>query len=78
VKQEDKHILVELKGTLEKPHKVFQQIPKWIPPSRAHEHKIEFISTLPNKRPYKYPNKKKKKTGEIEKMVQDMLNASII
>jgi hypothetical protein len=62
---------------LEKHHRVFQEIPKGIPPSRDHEHQIELIpgSTPPNKRPYRYPHQQK---GEIEKMVQDMLDSGII
>jgi len=62
---------------LEKHHKFFQEIPKGFPPSRDHEYQIELIprSTPPNKRPYSYPRHQK---GEIEKSVQDMLDASII
>jgi hypothetical protein len=33
----------KLTGTLEKYHKVFQEIPKGLPPSRDHEHQIELI-----------------------------------
>jgi hypothetical protein len=56
---------------------VFQEIPKGLPPSRDHEHQIELIprSTLPNKRSYRYPHQQK---GEIEKMVQYMLDSDII
>jgi hypothetical protein len=43
VKQEDENILEELKCTLENLHRVFQEIPKGIPPSRDHEHQIELI-----------------------------------
>jgi hypothetical protein len=69
--------LKKLKFTLEKNHRVFQEIDKGIPPSRDHEHQIELIleSMPPNKRPYRYPHQQK---GDIEKMVQDMLNSGII
>jgi hypothetical protein len=62
---------------LENHHRVFQEIPKGIPPSRDNEHQIELIpgSTPPNKRPYRYPHQQK---GDIEKMVQDMLDLGII
>jgi hypothetical protein len=77
VKQEDENIPEELKWTLEKHHKVFQEIPNGIPSSRDHEHQIELIhgSTPPNKMPYRYPHQQKR---EIEKMVQDMLDSGII
>jgi hypothetical protein len=62
---------------LGKHHRVFQEIPKWLPPSRDHEHQIELIlgSNPPNKIPYRYPHQQK---GKIEKMVQDMLDLGII
>ena len=60
-----------------KHHRVFQEIPKWLPPSRDHEHQIELIlgSNPPNKMPYRYHHQQK---GEIENMVQDMLDLGII
>jgi hypothetical protein len=58
VKQENENIPKELKGTLEKHHRFFQEILERLPPLRYHEHRIEFIreSTPPNIRPYKYPH----------------------
>ena len=58
VNHEDENILVELKCTLEKNHKVFQEIPKGLPPSRYHERQIELTprSIPPNKRSYRYPH----------------------
>jgi hypothetical protein len=38
VKQKDENIMKELKCTLEKNHRVFQEIPEGIPPCRYHEH----------------------------------------
>ena len=60
-KLKDENILEELKCTWEEHHMVFQEIPKGKHPSRDHEHQIELItrSTPPNKRPYRYPHKKK-------------------
>ena len=77
LKQEDENIPEELKWTLEKHHNFFQEIPKGLPPSRDHEHQIELIprSTLPNKRSYRYPHQQ---NGEIEKMVQDMMDSGYI
>jgi hypothetical protein len=62
---------------LAKTHRDFQEIPKGMHPSRDHEHQIKLIpiSTPPNKRPYRYTHQQK---GEIDKMVQEMLDASII
>jgi hypothetical protein len=60
VKQEDENSPLELKCTLEKHHKVFQETPG-LPPSRDHEHQIKLIlgSNLRNKIPYRYPYKKR-------------------
>jgi hypothetical protein len=73
VKKEDENNTKELKCTLEKHHKVFQEIPKGLPPSRYHERQIELTprSIPPNKRLYRYPHWQK---GEIQKMVQHMLD----
>jgi hypothetical protein len=40
VKQEDENIPEELRCTLEKHYRVFQEIPKGLPPSRDHEHQM--------------------------------------
>lgn len=55
MKQEDENILDNLKCTLEKHHRVFQEILKGFPSPR---------STSPNKRTCIYPNKWK---GDIKK-----------
>ena len=47
VKQEDENIPEELKCTLEKYQRVFQEIPKGIHPSRDDEHQIELIHCSP-------------------------------
>jgi hypothetical protein len=77
VRQGDTNIPLELKCTLEKHHRIFQEITKGIPPYRDCEHQIEIIlgSTPPNKIPYRYPYQQK---SEIEKMAQDMLDVGNI
>ena len=61
VKHEDENIPYDFKCTLENRHRILQDIPQGLPPSRDHEHQIELIarSTYPNKRPYGCPHKKK-------------------
>lgn len=55
---------------------VFQEIPKGLHPSRYHKHQIELIlGSTPNKIPYTYCHQQK---GDIEKMVHDMIDSSII
>jgi len=77
VNQEDENIPEELRCTLEWHYRVFQEIPKGLPPSRDHEHQIKLIlgSTPPNKRSYIYPHQQK---GKIEKILQDMLDSGCI
>lgn len=53
------------------------EVPKGLPPSRLHDHKIilqEGTSPI-NIRPYRYPTVQK---DEIEKMVEDMLQSGMI
>eukprot|EP00253_Pinus_taeda_P028905 PITA_28905 len=61
---------------LQKFSKVFET-PKSLPPIRDHDHAIHLIpgSVPPNIRPYRYPYAQK---SEIERMVTEMLEASII
>ena len=56
--------------------KVFETL-KGLPPIRDHDHVIHLIpgSVTPNIRPYRYPYAQK---SEIEHMVAEMLEASII
>eukprot|EP00253_Pinus_taeda_P016701 PITA_16701 len=66
----------DLQKVLDNHSKVFET-PKGIPPIRDHDHAIHMIpgSFPPNIRPYKYPYVQK---SEIERMVIEMLEASII
>jgi hypothetical protein len=66
-----------LQGIINRHCKVFEDIPKGIPPSRNHDHEIHLIpgSFPPNIRPYRYPYAQK---SEIEHMVEEMLEAIII
>jgi hypothetical protein len=47
----------DLQGIIDKHSKVFEDIPKGLPPTRNHDHEIHLIpgSVLPNIRPYRYP-----------------------
>jgi hypothetical protein len=66
-----------LEGIIDKHSKVFEDIPKGLPPTRNHDHEIHLIpgSVPPNIRPYKYPYAQK---SEIEHMVEEILETSII
>ena len=57
--------------------KLFEYVPKGIPPPRDHDHAIHLIpgNVTPNIRPYRYPYGQK---SEIECMVEEMLEAGII
>jgi hypothetical protein len=70
-------IPLDLQGIIDKHSKVFEDIPKGIPPTRNHDHAIHLIpmSVPPNIRPYRYPYAQK---SEIEHMVEEMLEAGII
>jgi hypothetical protein len=67
----------DLQRIIDKHYKVFEYIPKGIPPTRNHDHEIHLIpgSVPPNIRPYRYPYAQK---SEIEHMVEEMLEAGII
>jgi hypothetical protein len=73
---EDENNPEELIYTLEKNYRIFEEIPKGPPPYRDHELQIELIpGSTPNKMTYRCPHQQK---GEIEKMVQYMLDLGII
>jgi hypothetical protein len=67
----------DLQGMIDKNSKVFEDIPKGLPPTRNNDHEIHLIpGNVPsNIRPYIYPFPQK---SEIECMVEEMLEASII
>jgi hypothetical protein len=71
------YIPQDLQGIIDKNSKVFEDIPKGLPPTRNHDHEIHLIpgSVPPNIRPYRYPYAQK---SEIERMVEEMLEAGII
>jgi hypothetical protein len=62
----------DLQRIIDKHSKVFEDIPKGLPPTRNHDHEIRLIpgSVPPNIRPYRYPYAQK---SEIERMVEEML-----
>jgi hypothetical protein len=66
-----------LQRIIDKHSKVFEDIPKGLPPTRNHDHEIRLIpgSVPPNIKPYRYPYAQK---SEIERMVEEMLEAGII
>jgi transposase InsO family protein len=67
----------DLQRIIDKHSKVFEDIPKGLPPTRNHDHEIHLIpgSVPPNIRPYRYPYAQK---SEIEQLVEEMLEAGII
>jgi hypothetical protein len=67
----------DLQRIIDKHSKVFEDIPKGIPPTRNHDHEIHLIpgSAPSNIRPYRYPYTQK---SEIEHMVEEMLEVGII
>jgi hypothetical protein len=67
----------DLQRIIDKHSKVFEDIPKGLPPTRNHDHEIHLIpgSVPPNIRPYRYPYAQK---SEIERMVEEMLEVGII
>jgi hypothetical protein len=70
-------IPLDIQWIIDNHSKVFEDIPKGLPPTRNHDHEIHLIpgSVPPNIRPYIYPYAQK---SEIEHMVEEMLEASII
>jgi hypothetical protein len=70
-------IALDLQGIIDNNSKVFEDIPKGLPPTRNHDHDIHLIpgSVPRNIRPYRYPYSQK---SEIECMVEEMLEAGII
>ena len=70
-------IFIDLQKVTEKYSKVFEYITKGIPPPGDHDHPIHLIlgSVPPNIKPCKDPYGQK---TEIEHMVEEMLEASII
>jgi hypothetical protein len=62
-------IPLDLQGIIDKDSKVFEDIPKVLPPTRNHDHAIHLIprSVPPNIRPYRYTYAQK---SEIECMVE--------
>jgi hypothetical protein len=77
VKTSNPSIPQDLQGIIDKHSKVFEDIPKGLPPTRNHDHEIHLIpgSVPPNIRPYRYPYNQK---SEIERMVEEMLEDGII
>jgi hypothetical protein len=70
-------IPLDLQGIIDKHSKVFEDIPKGLPPTRNHDHAIHLIPWIfpPNISPYKYHYDQK---SEIKRMVDEMLEAGII
>jgi hypothetical protein len=66
-------IPLDIQGIIDKHSKVFEDIPRGLPPTLNHDHAIHLIlgSTSPNIRRYIYPY-------EIECMVEEMLEDGII
>jgi hypothetical protein len=67
----------DLQRIIDNNSKVFEDIPKGLPPTQNHDHEIHLIpeSIPPNIRPYRYPYTHK---SEIECMVEEMLEAGIV
>jgi hypothetical protein len=68
-------IPLDLQGIIDKHSKVFEDIPKGLPPTQNHVIHLILGSVPPNIRPYRYPYAQK---SEIEHMVEEMLEAGII
>jgi hypothetical protein len=70
-------ITLYLQRIIDKHSKVFEDIPKGLPPTLNHDHDIHLIhgSVPRNIKTYKYPYAQK---SEIERMVEEMLEVGII
>jgi hypothetical protein len=70
-------IPLDLQAIIDKHSKIFEDIPKGLPPTRNHDHDIHLIPGIfpPNIMPYRYPYAQK---SEIECMVEEMLEVGII
>ena len=68
VQKSKPYIPQDLQGIIDKHSKLFEDIPKGLPPTRNHDHEIRLIpgSVPPNINPYRYPYAQK---SEIECMV---------
>ena len=68
---------MDLQRVVDKKSKVFEDIPRGLPPTQYFDHVIHIIlgSVPPNIGPYRYPYGQK---SEIECMVEEMLEAGII
>jgi hypothetical protein len=77
VKTSKPSIPQDLQRIIDNHSKVFEDIPKGLPPTRNHDHEVHLIpgSVPPNIRPYRYPYTQK---SEIECMVEEMLEADNI
>jgi hypothetical protein len=71
------YIPIDLQRIIDNHSKVFEDNPKYLLPTRDHDHAIHLIigSVPPNIRPYRYPYAQK---SEIECMVEEMLEVGII
>ena len=70
-------ISLDIQRVIEKHYKIFEYIPKGLPPPRDHDHAIHLILGIfpPNIRLYRYPYRKKR---EIEHLVKEKLELGII
>ena len=77
VQKSKSFISPNLQRVIDNHSKVFEDIPKGLPAPWDHDHDIHLIpgSVPPNVRPYIYPYGQK---SEIERMVEEMLEAGII
>jgi hypothetical protein len=77
IKTSKPSIPLDIQAIIDKHSKVFEDIPRGLPPIRNHDHAIHLISESvpPNIRPYRYLYAQK---SEIEHMVEEMLEVDII
>ena len=70
-------IPLDLQKVIDTDSKVFEDMPKGLPPTRTHDHTIHLQpgSVPPNIRPYMCPYAQK---NELERLVVEMLEACII